>query len=549
MNNSDNKVYIVGHRNPDTDSICAAMGYAYVKNMIDPGRTYIPCRAGSINEETAFVLDRFGATAPEYLGEVRTQIEDIDIRISHGVPEDASLRKAWDLMKARNIVTLPIVADEHLKGIITIKDIGRVYLDNNRADLLADAQASYQNVIEVLDGQIIIGDKNARITKGKTFIGAAEADILADYVEDGDSVIVANREESQRVAIKNGAGCVIITMDSPVSDAIKQLARERNCVVISTAYDTYIVARLLNQSLPVRYGMISEGLITFEMEDYLEDVKKVMAKTGHRDFPVIDKEGHYSGMISRRFLIDAKGKQVILVDHNERSQAVNGIEEADILEIIDHHRLGNIETLNPVYFRNQPVGSTSTIIYQMGVERCVKFDSVHAGLLCAGVISDTLFFRSPTTTEMDKEAAAMLAEIAHIDLESYATEMFHAGSAPGKGDSESMILRDFKTYTLNSVTLGIGQINFMDGETLTLARDKLIAHLGKVREEKEIDMIFVMLTNISANGSVIIFDGEDAEELLTDAFEKHPADGYMVLDEVVSRKKQFVPEILSALQN
>jgi manganese-dependent inorganic pyrophosphatase len=295
--------------------------------------------------------------------------------------------------------------------------------------------------------------------------------------------------------------------------------------------------------------MITDGIITFGIEDYLENVKKTVAKTGHRDFPVVGASGAYLGMISRRYLLDARRKRVIMVDHNEKTQAIAGIEEAEILEIIDHHRLGNIETLNPVYFRNQPVGSTSTIIYLIAKENGITFDREHAGLLCSGIISDTLLFRSPTTTQTDRDAAAALAPLAGLDAESYAAEMFHAGSLLDNDDPERMILRALKTYRLDAGMIGIGQINFMDDESLAAAQENLADHLEAVRQIRALDMIFVLLTDISASNSLVIFSGGDAGEVIEEAFEKQVGGGDVLLEGVVSRKKQFVPEILAVLQS
>lgn len=553
-----NNIYVIGHKNPDTDSICASLVYSFIKSKIDTNNKYIPCRAGRINEETTFVLKYFDIKAPIYFGDVRTQIHDIDIRISAGVSEETSLGEAWDLIKERNIFTLPITEPskdnngsntEKLKGVITINDLGKIFLDNEREDLLSESKTAYDTVIKFLNGKIIFKNDEEHITKGRVVVAAGTSAFIGDFVEEGDVIIVSNRIEAQRAAIKSGAGCIIVTIDAKVEDEIIELARANNCSIISTSHDSYIVARLLNKCIPVRYAMKSDDITTFNTSDYLDHVKRVMSKTVYRDFPVIDEAGNYQGMISRRFLVDAKKKRVILVDHNEKSQAVGGIEEADILEIIDHHRLGNIETLSPVYFRNQPLGSTCTILYLMGREVGIDYDEKYAGLLCAGIISDTLLFTSPTCTEVDKTVAFELAKLANIDLNDFASEMFHAGSVHDTDDPESIILRDFKSYNVNEEKLGIGQINFMDQDHLVSIKKIILPALEKVRKANAFDAIFVMLTDIPSNSSIVIFDGQGAEDIIEDAFEITSKDSSVLLSGVVSRKKQFVPEILSVMKD
>lgn len=550
------KVYVVGHKNPDTDSICAALGYAHLKNALVRDAEFIPCRAGHISEETAFVLERFNVAPPEYLADIRARVEDVDMRRLQGVPEDTTLRKAWALLKERNIVTLPITesapdgAGEHIRGLVTVKDIGKVYLDNNSPALISEAGTSYQNVLEVLDAEIVVDNGQTHFGKGRVIVAAAEAESLADYIDAGDIAIVSNREEAQKIAINHGAGSIIVTMGAEISPDIRQMAKARSCLVISTPYDTYAVARLINQSIPVGYAMLRDGIITFKTTDYLGDVKKTMGKVRHRDFPVSDDSGHFMGMISRRFLLDSGHKKVILVDHNEQSQAVDGIEEAEILEIIDHHRLGSMETLNPVFFRNQPVGATSTIIFQMYKEHGVEIENPWAGLLCSGIISDTLLFRSPTTTQADKLAAVELANIAGIDLQGYASELFHAGSGdePSDANPTARIFKDFKTFNVNALQIGIGQINFMDEMRLAEMKAALMPNLEGARAERQLDLLYVMLTNIPASFSEILCCGDTSADLLETAYEIAPKEGVLLLEGVISRKKQLVPELLAALQ-
>jgi manganese-dependent inorganic pyrophosphatase len=554
-------VFIVGHTNPDTDSICSAIAYAELKNAVDPTKKYIPGRAGHVPTETNYILNRFGINPPQYIQDVSTQISDIEFRHTKGIDTNTTLKRAWSIMEEHSILTLPVTEDvavsenpgggntaKRLKGIVTVKDIGKVYMNDTSSDILAVSHTPYENVSEALGGHILY-DNGSHAFTGNILIAAADPKALSWHVDEGDTVIVSNREETQHTAIEEGASCLIVTLDAPVSEAILSFAKEKECSVITTAYDTYTTARLISQSVPVGYAMKSENLVTFQNDTYLATVKDLMSKTKHRDFPVLDENGNYAGMISRRFLLDAKKKNVILVDHNEKSQALKGIEEANILEIIDHHRLGAMETIEPVYFRNQPVGSTSTIVYQIFKENGLVPSIGVAGLLCSGVISDTLLFRSPTTTQSDKLAAVELAGVAGIDLEAHASAIFKAGSTIKDADPAKLIYGDFKTYSVNELNLGIGQINSMDEEELAAARDKLIPYLPTAIKDKGLDMVFILLTDIPKSASEIIYAGENSAELLEEAFGKHANGAPIHVDGLLSRKKQMVPELLAAMQN
>jgi manganese-dependent inorganic pyrophosphatase len=344
------------------------------------------------------------------------------------------------------------------------------------------------------------------------------------------------------------AGCLIICTGVPVSLTIKKMAAEKGCRIISTPYDTYIVARLINQSTPIHYFMKTENLITFETDDFTEDVKKVMAKVRHRDFPVLDVYGSYYGMISRRSLLDVQKKGVILVDHNEKSQAVDGLETAEVLEIIDHHRIGSLETMTPVFFRNQPVGCTATIIYQMYQESRVEIEPAMAGLLCAAIVTDTLMFRSPTCTGADRDAAENLSKIAGINIAKFADELFRSGSNLKSKSPEELLYHDFKTYSVNKVSFAVGQINFMNTEDLQEAKKKLLEYLSTSFRRNDIDMLFIMLTNILEESSELLFFGEGAKETAETAMKTTSVTDSLSLKGVVSRKKQMIPALMAALQ-
>ncbi|WP_099467314.1 putative manganese-dependent inorganic diphosphatase [Konateibacter massiliensis] len=548
MGKTNNKIYIIGHKNPDTDSICSAIAYTALKNKISD-KEHCARRAGQINEETQYVLNRFGVEAPAYMSDVGTQIKDIEIRETEGVRSSISLKKAWQLMKDENVVTLPITNKEnHLEGLITIGDITTSYMEVFDSAILSAARTQYKNILETLEGTMVVGNEHAYFVKGKVLIAAANPDMMETFIDPDDLVILGNRYESQLCAIEMNASCIIVCEGAKVSMTIKKLAEERDCVIISTPHDTYTVARLINQSMPIKYFMRKDNLITFRTEDFTEAVKDVMAKKRHRDFPIVDKKGAYIGMISRRNLLNMTRKQLILVDHNEASQAVDQVEEAEILEIIDHHRLGSLETISPVFFRNEPVGCTATIVYKMYREANIEVEPHIAGLLCAAILSDTLMYRSPTCTSVDKAAAQELAQIAGIDVEEFAQEMFRAGSNLKNKSPEEVFYQDFKKFSVNGTSFGVGQINSMNAEELEEIKSKLLPYLDKAYKEHGIDMLFFMLTNIIEESTEVICQGKDANSVVESAFDvKSDSDSY-ILKNVVSRKKQLIPAFMSAMQ-
>lgn len=546
--NTKNKIYVIGHKNPDTDSICSAISYAYLKNQTDD-RKYVAKRAGSISTETQFVLDRFGAEAPGYVPNVKTKVRDMEIRRTRGVPSSISLKKAWTILNESKGTTLPIIKeDDRLEGLISIGDIARSYMAVADNAILSKAKTQYKNILETLDGKLYVGDEEAYFTEGKVIVAASSPEVMESYIEKNDMVILGNRYETQLCAIEMNAGCLVICGDAVVTKTIQILAKEKNCTIIATPYDTYTVAHLINQSMPVSYFMKDKDLIVFSEDDFTDDIKDIMASKRHRDFPILDREGKYVGTISRRNLLGIKKRGLILVDHNETSQAVDNIESAEIMEIIDHHRLGSLETMLPVYFRNQPVGCTATIIYQMFGEKGVEIPPQIAGLLCAAIISDTLLFRSPTCTAADRNAAENLARIAGIRCEQFAAEMFAAGSNLKEKTAEQIFYQDFKKFEQDKITFGVAQINSMTEGELVDAKEKLLRYMKKAFEDQKLNMLFFMLTDILNESTELLCIGEGAERLVREAFGVTPENGSVVLPGIVSRKKQVIPTLLNTLQ-
>lgn len=546
---ASSKIYVIGHKNPDTDSICSAIAYADIKNRSEKG-TYVAKRAGQINEETEYVLRRFHVRAPGYLPNAGTQVKEIEIHEVPGVRGAISVKKAWELMNNNNVVTLPITSENNtLQGLITVSDIAESYMDAYDSRVMSTARTQYRSIAETLDGTVLVGNEHGYFVKGKVVIGTFHPDMMEDYIEKDDLVILGNRAEDQLCAIEMDASCIIVGLGAKVSRTIQKLAEEKSCVIISTPHDTYTIARLINQSIPIKYLMKKENLITFSTEDFLDEIKEVMKTQRHRDFPVLDKKGKYVGTISRRNLIGGSRKRLILVDHNEESQAVDNVDQAEILEIIDHHRLGSLQTMAPVYFRNQPVGCTATIMYQIYQEKQLEISPEIAGLLCAAIISDTLMFRSPTCTAVDQAAAESLAKIAEIDIPEFASEMFRAGSNLKDKTPAEIFHQDFKKFIIEDVTFGVGQINSMDARELEEIKENLLPNMQNECGKHGMQMVFFMLTNIIEESTELLYYGSGAKELIARAFEKEVPEESCRLEGVVSRKKQLIPAFMMALQN
>ena len=542
-----NKIYVVGHKNPDTDSICSAIAYANLKSKISSD-TYIPKRAGMINEETQYVLGYFGVEAPALLSNVHLQVKDVNVNRMAGIRSNTSIKEAWASMKAQNAYTLAITRDERLEGVITTEDIAMSYMDVYDSHILSQARTQYQNIVNTLDGQIITGNPHGYFIKGKVAVAASNPELMESYIDEDDLVILGNRYEAQLCAIELNVSCLVICQNAQVSKTIKKMAEERDIVIIVSPHDTFTVSRLINQSIPVKYFMQKENLTVFNTTDYVENVKEIMAKKHSRNYPILDKKGNYYGLISGRRLMDAKKRKLILVDHNEKTQTVDGIEDAEILEIIDHHRIGNLETVGPVYFRNIPVGCTATIVYDMYKENNVEPDKTTAGLLCAAIISDTLMFRSPTCTWLDRKAAEELSELAGVNIEVLAENMFQAGSNLKGKTTEEIFYQDFKHFTVGDVKFGVGQINSMNSDELKELKERLQPFFKEAANTHRLDMVFFMLTNIIEESTELLCYGKDAKEQVVQAFDLPVDTEDIRLAGVVSRKKQLIPAFVVSLQ-
>ena len=549
MPKAAHKVVVIGHRNPDTDSICSAIAYAELKNKTSD-LVCEPRRAGKMNQETEFVLKKFGVKPPRMCTDVNPKIRDVDYREMPGIPGSTSLRKAWEIMRDQKIDTLPVTsADNELEGVITVKDIATANMDVFDTEILSKSKTSYKNILETLDGTMVVGSEDAVCATGRIRIGTATPEMLESTVEKGDIVILTNRYESQLCAIEKEAALLIICNGSKVGRTIQRIAEETGVAIMTTPEDTYAVGKLISQCAPISYYMTRDDIMKFTLVTPVADVTRVMAKVRHRYFPILDEDGKYCGMVSRRNIIALRKRRIILVDHNEATQAVEGFDQAEILEIIDHHRIGSLETSGPVYFRNQPVGCTATIITQMYDENGVEIPQKTAGLLLAAILSDTLVFRSPTCTPLDEATAKRLAKIAGVEINTFANEMFEAGEKLDGKTAEEVFLQDFKVFMCGDIRFGVAQGSYMTRKNLLAAEDLLQPYLEEARNKQNVEDIYMLLTDVPKEESVVISSGRYAAEVLADGFETQPADdGSFTLPGVVSRKKQFIPALMTAYQ-
>ena len=548
-NANPRRINIIGHQNPDTDSICSALAYAWLKNGGSFDGQYEARRAGHVNRETRFALQHFGVEPPRLCTDISPQIKDIDIRKQPGINAEMSVRAAWNLMREVEIDTLCITdAEGELQGLITIKDIADANMELLDTGVLSEADTPMTNLLETLDAQLLVGDKAARITKGCICIGTSP-EIMEELVKPGDIVLVSNRYETQMCAIDCGAAAIVVCCGSAVPRTIVARAQEKGCAIVATPYDTYAASRLVTTAAPVRHFMRTKELLKFSVNTPVEDARKVMASVRHRYFPILDENGKYCGVVSRRNMLNVHRKQVILVDHNERTQAVDGLEQAEILEIIDHHRIGNLETTGPVYFRNVPVGCTATILYQMYKEQGVTPAKPVAGLLLSAILSDTLMFRSPTSTALDEATANALAELAGEDIPAYAEQMFEAGADLTGRDAEDVFRSDFKAFSRGDVKFGVGQSIYMTDNSRAAAEALVRPFLPEASRREGLPLIFYMFTDMKTQSTDLMFFGYDAETIVKDAFHVETKDGMAILPGVVSRKKQLIPPLLAALQS
>ena len=538
-------IYITGHKNPDSDSIGSAYAYAELKNKIG-NIPAVPVRLGNINQETQFILDYFGVEAPRLLKTVKLKVEDLEFDKITPISPEISLKQAWNIMKDKNIKTLP-VADPNgkLLGVLAISNLTSCYMDIWDNRILAKSNTTLENIVDTLNAKELVVENRKATFPGKIIVSAMKPDSMTEYIEAGDITIVGDREEVQNALLDLNISLMIITGSHVPSEDILNKAKALNIPIISTPHDSFTTSRLIVQSIPAGHVMIQDGIVSFSTDDLVDDVKKSMIETRFRSYPVVDLDGKVIGSVSRYHLISNYKKKIILVDHVEKGQSVDGIEEAEIIEIIDHHRVADVQTSGPLYFRSEPIGSTSTIVGKMFFENGIRPSRAAAGLLVGAIISDTLLFRSPTCTPVDKNICLRLAEIAGVEVESFAQEMFKAGTSLKGKTVEQIFNSDFKPFNMEDFKVSIAQVNTMDIEGFMPLKNEMLEYMTDKANQGGLDVTLLLLTDILNEGSQILVAGS-RPDLIEKAFNVTLEDNTAYLSGVLSRKKQVVPPITLA---
>lgn len=540
-------VYVSGHRNPDTDSICSAIAYSYLLNATNKYNA-IPVRLGEINRETEYVLKRFGVEHPVLLKTVKQKVEDLNYDKVTVFSKDLTLKTAWFLLKQQNLKSAPIL-DEHgqLLGLLSTSNIIEGYMDQWDSEVLKKAKTPVENVIDTLEANVIYLNESLKVVEGDIHIAAMSGSEAKKRIHENDVVIVGgDRSDDLEELISVKPSLIVLTGSLTADENVVKKCEEQGISIISTPFNTYQTSQQIVQAIPVEYVMIKGDIKTFSTDDTLDYMKEVMSETRYRGYPVIDLNNRCVGSISRFALLKGLRKKVILVDHNERGQSIPGIEEADILEIVDHHRVADIQTVGPLLFRGEPLGSTATIVTKMFDELDVEMPSYIAGLLLGAVVSDTLLFKSPTCTPVDTKIAKKLAEIAGVDIQEFAMEMFKAGTSLVGKTVDEIFNQDFKKFSFDNLQVGVAQVNSMDIEGFLPYKKDMLDYMNKFAEDNNLEFTLLLLTDI-INANSEIFVGGPRPELVEKAFNVQLTECQGTLVGVISRKKQVVPAITAVM--
>lgn len=540
-------VYVSGHRNPDTDSICSAIAYSYLLNATNKYNA-VPVRLGEINRETEYVLKRFGVEHPVLLKTVKQKVEDLNYDKVTVFSKDLTLKTAWFLLKQQNLKSAPIL-DEHgqLLGLLSTSNIIEGYMDQWDSEVLKKAKTPVENVIDTLEANVIYLNKSLKVVEGDIHIAAMSGSEAKKRIHENDVVIVGgDRSDDLEELISVKPSLIVLTGSLTADENVVKKCEEQGISIISTPFNTYQTSQQIVQAIPVEYVMIKGDIKTFSTDDTLDYMKEVMSETRYRGYPVIDLNNRCVGSISRFALLKGLRKKVILVDHNERGQSIPGIEEADILEIVDHHRVADIQTVGPLLFRGEPLGSTATIVTKIFDELDVEMPSHIAGLLLGAVVSDTLLFKSPTCTPVDTKIAKKLAEIAGVDIQEFAMEMFKAGTSLVGKTVDEIFNQDFKKFNFDNLQVGVAQVNSMDIEGFLPYKKDMLDYMNKFAEDNNLEFTLLLLTDI-INANSEIFVGGPRPELVEKAFNVQLTECQGTLAGVISRKKQVVPAITAIM--
>ena len=542
---STKPIYAIGHRNPDTDSICSAIGYAHLKQAL--GENVVAARAGKVNAETKYALERFKTEQPELITDLYPRVKDVLLDCKIVVRQHDTLRHLGEVMRAHDLRSVPVTDSKGIMvGIVTVSDLAKRYFQELGMQNLSDMRVRYRDVIAATDSKVLVAGEEGEFVQGNVRIAAGSVKMIQSVIEKNDIVLVGDRHDETLIDILNqGISCLIVTGSGRVSADVIEEAEKRGLFVLSTPYDTYTVARMINQCVPIR-RIMHENPVCFKPMDMLSDIKGTMEETNYRNYPVIEN-GHLAGIISRDNLMVPERERVILVDHNERGQAVEGIEEAKILEIIDHHRLGGIQTSEPIYTHAEPVGCTATIVANMHWQNDIDIPASVAGLLLSAIVSDTVLFKSPTCTEYDKKTAARLAEIAGVDINTYGMDMLKAGSGIGDMTPAEIAKNDLKEFQIGDYRIIVSQISVMDTKEVMDLEPQLIEAMSNICEKEGFDMSLLMITDILEEATHLLYAGSP-KTLIGEAFKKDASGTHVYLPGVMSRKKQIIPPLSEAVK-
>jgi len=542
---STKPIYTIGHRNPDTDSICSAIGYAHLKQAM--GENVVPARAGKVNAETKFALEHFKVEQPLLITDLYPRVKDITLDCKIVVRQHDTLRRLGEVMRDNDLKSVPVTDSKGvLVGIVTVSDLAKRYFQELGMQNLADMRVRYRDIIHAIDAKVLVNGDEGDFIEGSVRIAAGSVNTIKSVVKKNDIVLVGDRHEATLLDCMNqDISCLIVTGNGQVPAAVIEEGEKRRMFILSTPYDTYTSARLINQCVPIR-RIMHEAPVCFKPLDLLSDIKGTMEETNYRNYPVVEN-GHLVGLVSRDQLMVPERERVILVDHNERGQAVEGIEEAKIVEIIDHHRLGGIQTSEPIYTYQEPVGCTATIVANMHWLRDVDIPPSIAGLLLSAIISDTVLFKSPTCTEYDKKTAKHLAEIAGVDINEYGLAMLKAGSGIGDMTPAEIAKNDMKEFRIGEYRIIVSQISVMDTKEVMDLESELIKSMAAICEKEGFDMSLVMVTDIIEEATYLLYSGSP-KTLIGEAFKKDASGTHVYLPGVMSRKKQIIPPLSEAVK-
>lgn len=535
-------IHIFGHKNPDTDSIVSALALSHLKQSL--GIDCQPYRLGDVNKESKFVIDRFGFEAPKLLKSVKPVVQDLNYDKAECIKETDSILYAYQKMHEIKTKILAVTDDhERLIGLVTMKDIAMSFIDGiyNRVN------TSLENMNTVLQGEVINTGK--KIIDGNVAIAAYFEDTLlqGDFFDEETILVVGNRFDIIEYALTKKVCLLVITGGNEMSDELMQKIEDSQVSVIMTDYDTYKTSQYILQANVVATIMAKEALVKFYEDDLVDDIKETLYNSKHSNFPVVDLHNRYLGFMGRRHMLKPNRKKVMLVDHNEYRQSIDGLIEAEIVEIIDHHKIGDISTKQPVTFINNPVGSTSTIIYHQYLMNRVRMPRDIAGILLAGVLSDTLNLKSPTTTAQDKEAVKELNLLCNLDVDTFFTDMFKAGTSLEGITEEEIFYKDFKEFGNEGSKIGVSQVYTLDIEDVEKRQEQIMAVLKKVHMMHHYDVTLLLVTDVTRNGSYLYFEAS-IPGVMPMIFDRPLHQGSFI-DDLVSRKKQVIPKVFDAIDN